>query len=238
MILYYVRHGDPIYDPDSLTELGHKQAKALAKRFSLYGLDEVYSSPSKRAMQTAKPTCEALGLEVKICDWADEGKAWHNTHIIRKDGSPAWGFADRETVEHFNDPEVFALGQKWYMHPHFKDCTFEDGVKRINGATDEFLAALGYVHDREQSCYQKVGNSPNKVALFAHQGAGMLILSSILDIPYPLFCTRFDFGHSSVTVIAFGEGDGPIYPKVLQFSNDSHLYKEGILTGYNNGIDI
>ena len=60
MLLYYVRHGDPIYEPDSLTELGHKQAAALAKRFSLYGLDEVYSSPSIRARQTAQPTCEAL----------------------------------------------------------------------------------------------------------------------------------------------------------------------------------
>ena len=237
MILYYVRHGDPIYDPDSLTELGHNQAKALAKRFSLYGLDGIYSSPSTRAIQTAQPTCEALGLEMKICDWADEGKAWHNTHIIKSDGKPCWGFAYKPTVENFNDPEVRALGQKWYTHPHFRDCTFGDGIKRINEAVDEFLLSLGYMHDREQGCYQKVKNSPNKVALFAHQGAGMLILSSILDIPYPMFATHFDFGHSSVTAIAFGD-DGKIYPKVLQLSNDSHLYKEGILTGYNNGIDI
>ena len=31
MVFYYIRHGDPIYDPDSLTEHGHKQAEALAK---------------------------------------------------------------------------------------------------------------------------------------------------------------------------------------------------------------
>ena len=36
MILYIVRHGDPIYDPDSLTPLGHEQAKAVAKRFTVY----------------------------------------------------------------------------------------------------------------------------------------------------------------------------------------------------------
>ena len=56
MIFYYVRHGDPIYDPDSLTELGHKQAAALAKRFTLTGLDEIYSSTSMRARMTAEPT--------------------------------------------------------------------------------------------------------------------------------------------------------------------------------------
>ena len=31
MLLYIVRHGDPIYNPDSLTPKGHLQAKALAK---------------------------------------------------------------------------------------------------------------------------------------------------------------------------------------------------------------
>ena len=32
MLLFYVRHGDPIYNPDSLTELGIKQAEALVIR--------------------------------------------------------------------------------------------------------------------------------------------------------------------------------------------------------------
>lgn len=237
MILYYVRHGAPIYDPDSLTELGHKQANALAKRFSLYGLDAVYSSPSNRAVQTAQPTCEALGLEMNICEWADEGKAWEDTTVIMQDGRPTWGFADAGTVARFNDAEVLALGKKWYTHPFFNGSSFGRGVARINDAVDGFLRSLGYAHNRERVCYQKVGDSPDRVALFAHQGAGMLILSSILDIPYPVFSTRFDFGHSSVTVITFGE-EGDVYPKVLQLSNDSHLYKEGILTGYNNEIDI
>lgn len=41
MILYYIRHGDPIYVPDSLTPLGVEQANALAKRFQVLGLDEI-----------------------------------------------------------------------------------------------------------------------------------------------------------------------------------------------------
>ena len=28
MLIYYIRHGDPIYDPDSLTELGKRQAES------------------------------------------------------------------------------------------------------------------------------------------------------------------------------------------------------------------
>ena len=75
MIFYYVRHGDPIYDPDSLTEYGQKQAAALAKRFALYGLDEIYASASNRAMMTAQPTCDALGKQMTLLPWMNEGLA-------------------------------------------------------------------------------------------------------------------------------------------------------------------
>ena len=33
MKLYLVRHGDPIYNPDSLTPLGERQAEAVSKSY-------------------------------------------------------------------------------------------------------------------------------------------------------------------------------------------------------------
>lgn len=243
MILYYVRHGDPIYEPDSLTELGHKQAAALAKRFALYGLDEVYSSPSNRAMLTAKPTCDALGLEMKICDWAHEVLAGADTGFHDKDGKFHWCFTEREFVEKFNDPSVRAMGMEWYKHEIFKDMPFEKGMKRIYAAVDEFLLSLGYKHDRENCCYCKVGKSPEKVALFAHGGAGVMILSAILNIPYPYFATHFaPLSTTGVAAIGFGTGVGGdearIYPQLFQYSNDSHLYKEDLITKDNNVMKI
>ena len=54
MLLYIIRHGDPIYAPDSLTPKGHLQAAALAKRLAVHGLDKIFASPLVRAQQTAK----------------------------------------------------------------------------------------------------------------------------------------------------------------------------------------
>ena len=34
MLLFYLRHGDPIYSPDSLTPLGQRQAEALGRRLA------------------------------------------------------------------------------------------------------------------------------------------------------------------------------------------------------------
>ncbi len=72
MLLFYIRHGDPVYDPDSLTELGHKQAEALSERLALNDLDEIYCSTSVRARQTAEPTAKKLNLPVNLLDWCNE----------------------------------------------------------------------------------------------------------------------------------------------------------------------
>ena len=75
MLFFYIRHGDPIYKPNQLTPLGHRQAEAVAKRLAVYGVDKIYSSPSNRAIQTAQPTCELLKKEMEILDFTDEALA-------------------------------------------------------------------------------------------------------------------------------------------------------------------
>ena len=41
MLLFYIRHGDPVYSPDSLTERGLKQADALPARLKTLNLDRL-----------------------------------------------------------------------------------------------------------------------------------------------------------------------------------------------------
>ena len=239
MILYFVRHGDPIYDPDSLTPLGEAQANAVAKRMTLYGLDEVYASTSNRAILTAKPTCALLKKEPILLDWANEAHAWSDFTVQRADGLATWSFYDADTVAKFRTEEVRNLGNQWYTHPSFCG-RFDHGVKRIHACVDEFLESLGYRHDRKHNRYEAENDNERRVALFAHQGFGLAFLSSLADIPYPIFATSFDLSHSSVTAIYFHKEPNAqfVYPKILQLSNDSHLYKEGILTGYNNGVRV
>ena len=237
MILFYIRHGDPIYNPDSLTDLGHEQAKALAKRLMLHGIDEIYASTSTRATQTATPTSKLLKKEIHPCDWAQESVAWEGFSIKNENGRNTWCFQLPKCVELFNSREIREMGQEWYKHPAFADTNFENGVKDTNRSVDNFLLHLGYRHVREDGYYEVIEKNPRRVALFAHQGMGMAFLSSLLDIPYPQFCTHFDLSHSSMTVIHFDdESTDRVYPKVLQLSNDSHLYREGLLTGYSNRI--
>lgn len=235
MLFFYVRHGDPIYNPDMLTPLGHEQARAVAKRLCLFGIDRVFASSSNRACQTAEPTCALLKKEMAVCDWANEGLVWQELTIVNENGDRLWGFQDNKMVELFNSKEMRALGNVWYTHPALHE-GFKNGTERVNRDVDEFFLSLGYRHDRENARFEVVASNNERVALFAHQGFGLAFLSSLLDIPYPIFCTHFDMGHTGMSVIDFTERNGYVYPKLLQLSNDSHLYREGILTGYQNQI--
>ena len=237
MIIYYIRHGDPIYKPDSLTPLGRRQAEAISKRLAVYGLDEIYCSPSTRAMQTAQPACEVLKKEPIVLDWCLERLAF-NDMSVKVGEDRFWCYQHKPTVELFALPEVRALGSEWYTHPAFKDTRFGEGGERVQNEVDDFLLGLGYRHDREKSGY--IAESPNdkRIAIFAHEGFGFLFMSALTDIPYNDFCTRFAIGFTGMTVIEFSEEKGFCIPRVLQHSNDSHLYREGLGTKYYNRIPI
>ena len=234
MIFYYIRHGDPIYNPDSLTELGQKQAEALAKRLAVYGLDKIYASTPNRAVMTAQPTCALLNKETELVDFANEHYAWRDFCIDRG----RWVFQDKMCMDLFVSDKDIRLDNEWYNHPKIKQYNFGKGVKRVDDDCDAFFKSLGYEHIRGTGGYKVIKPNNQRVALFAHQGFGMAFLSSMLDIPYPMFVSHFDICHSSMTVINFEEVDGFTHPHVLMTSNDSHIYKENVGSIYNNQIEI
>lgn len=233
MLFFYIRHGDPIYVPDSLTELGKKQADAVAKRLAMYGIDRIFASTSERAIQTARPTSELTKIEIEQRDFCHERYAAKEFTALNSKGEPQWAFYNERIRQLFNSPEIRAMGENWAEHPEFVDTAFKTGIERVKKGADELFLSLGYEHDRENGCYRAVAPNNQRVALFAHQGFGIAFLSAVLDIPYPLYSSHFDMCHSGMTVIDFNEGEnGIVIPKVLSLSNDSHLYKEGLPSNY------
>ena len=234
MLLFYIRHGDPVYEPDSLTEQGMAQAVALAERMKICNPDTVFASSSERALLTARPTAESLGLEIQTLDWCHEIKTWRDYSVVNKDGKRTWYFQSPEHIEMLNSEEMYRLGRNWCQHPMFRDTTIKAGAERIRRETDAFLRELGY--DRRGNGFIAWERNTRRVALFAHQGFGLAFLSELLEIPYPQFCTHFDMGHTGLTVIQFAE-EGFTVPKVLQLSNDSHIFASDKLeTKYQNSV--
>ena len=74
--LYLIRHGDALpdaedlrpgdYDAQHLSELGRKQARALAERLRGTQFDALYTSPLQRTRQTAEPLEAALSMQATV----------------------------------------------------------------------------------------------------------------------------------------------------------------------------
>ena len=236
MILYYVRHGDPIYSPNQLTPLGERQAEAVAKRLAVHGIDKIYTSPSNRAWQTAQPLCQITRKESVTLDWADEDLVAQELVRYGSNGRRNWIFRNEAGRVQLNKNDVRTLGREWHTHQDFADTNCGSGIQRIQKEVDALLESHGYRHDLENNCYYAEQENEERIALFAHEGVGAAILSCILDIPYPIFSTRFEMTHTGVSVIHFAVQDGIVIPRLLSFSNDSHLYREGLPTKHQNEI--
>lgn len=72
MRILLIRHGDPDYVNDTLTEKGRREAALLAKRAVSMNMGECYKSPLGRAKDTAAPCLEVTGKTAEILDWLQE----------------------------------------------------------------------------------------------------------------------------------------------------------------------
>ena len=129
MIFFYVRHGDPIYNPDSLTPLGERQAEAVAKRLCMHGVNKIYASTSNRAILTGQPTADIMGKEIQQLDFCNEANVAKDFMIGEwPHPDQAWAWDHKDTRKLFFDPEVLALGHEWYKHPKLAEYNFEHGI--------------------------------------------------------------------------------------------------------------
>ena len=167
-------------------------------------------------------------------DFCNEAHVWDFLTVPdKKTGERHWCYQDDEFLKLFFTDEIYYLRNSWYEHPIFEKYNFKDGCENLKKSCDEFLLSLGFERNSDGT-YKVIKPNSKRVALFAHEGFGMFFLSNLLNIPYPMFCSRFGLSHSGMTVVHFDEKKDITTPYLLTLSNDSHLYKEGLSTKYNN----
>ena len=196
MRIIFVRHGEPDYRRDCLTERGRAQARAAAERLRDEGIEEIFSSPLGRAAETAAAAAEVLNLPVRTLDFMRE------LHWGSIDGTPVpaeghpWDLADILAGEgrDLTDPA-------WREHPYFSNNLVTAEADHVAEKTDEWLSALGYV--REGAYYRCVRPDDRQasVALFSHGGSSAAAMGHILNLPFPYACGLFHIEFTGITVM-------------------------------------
>jgi probable phosphoglycerate mutase len=218
MELLLVRHGQPewvrdglnVVDPP-LTELGHRQAAALAQAMTSESLDEVLVSPLVRARQTAAPVLDALGRTEDIDMWLEEIRdpKWH--------GTPA-----ERAAEAYREMRDRAPADRWRGLTGGED--IREFVDRIHLGAEKFLQERG-VHrmDGELPVWH-IAEPGRRIALIAHAGTNTIVICHLLGLePTPWEWDRMVLRHASISRLeAIPAGEGYIF-SLTALSDVEHL---------------
>ena len=217
MRLILIRHGEPDYKKDCLTKKGKEQAAGAAKRLLKENISAIYSSPMGRAEETASYTAKALDIKVSILDFMHEID-WGDTEKdpadkLEYEGHP-WTLGFKLLTENTE----YVGRADWDKHHYFGDNKCLPYYRKVSTHVDEFLFSYGLI--RREGLYYCERNCDDTVALFAHGGSGAVLISHILNLPFPFVLTTMPFGLCSVSIIEFIQREGELTIPILSLFND------------------
>lgn len=192
-----VRHGDPDYEHDSLTETGKKEAALLAEIADDLELGECFVSPLGRAQETAQYTLNRLNCTARTLDWLQEfpakldinssqelRHAYPNTRMkegrylprIVWDMMPSYYLAHPEYTERegWRSSEVAAHSDIVQVYDY------------VTESLDRLLAGHGYI--REGMHYRVEKANTDTITFFCHFGLICVLLSHLMNVsPFALW---------------------------------------------------
>lgn len=218
MKLIIVRHADPDYEKDSLTEKGFKEADLLSNRIAKLDIKKAYCSPYGRAQDTSKPSLKKLGTEAETLDWLKEFPGYIINPANGEKSIP-WDFL----------PSFWTADDRFYDRKQWRDI---DIMKTGNAVEiydsvcqklDSLLLKHGYEHCG--GYYKAISPNTDTIIMFCHFGIECVMLSHILGFSPFVFWQNFIALPSSVTTLITEEREqGTASFRCNGFGDISHLY--------------
>lgn len=222
MRILIIRHGDPDYSIDSLTEKGWREAEYLADKLEKERLDAIYCSPLGRARDTAGCTLKRTGKTAKTLGWLREFHA----PIFDKNTKKLCGPWDL-MPSFFTKVDDFYHPEKWADTDFMRSgLRVKQEYNRVGKGLDKVLKAHGY--ERHGRYYKAVQPNRDTIVFFCHFGVECVMLSHLLGIsPVPLW-QGFCAAPTSVTTLYTEEREEGIAAfRCASFGDISHLYAKG-----------
>lgn len=223
MKILIVRHGDPDYSIDSLTEKGWREAELLGERLSRLNIRDFYASPLGRAQDTAKPTLKRLGREndLQILPWLHEFRG----HVVSPfDGQKRipWNLAP----QYWTHQEALFNKDEWLDQSLMSSGNVEEIYRETCRGMDALLEKYGY--HRDGYLFRCAENSEDTIVLFCHFALGMALIAHMAGVALPVMWQSFFLPTSSVTTLVTEERvKGEVFFKCMQMGDTSHLYAGG-----------
>ena len=222
MKLLLVRHAEPDYEHDSLTEKGWREASFLAQRLAQIPAKAYYVSPLGRAKDTASLTLKAVGCTAEECLWLREFDAPIWRPDVSEHKKIPWDWLPQDWTA---DERSFCCDQ-WYQLPAMVNGDVKAEYDWVTGELDALLKRHGY--QREGHCYQAFSSNNDTIILFCHFGVSCVLLSHLLNVSPMVLWHGCCAAPSSVTTVVTEERrEGIASFRMLSFGDISHLYANG-----------
>ncbi|MBR5127606.1 MAG: histidine phosphatase family protein [Roseburia sp.] len=222
MRIIIIRHGDPDYSIDSLTETGWKEARLLAERLAKTDMTEIYVSPLGRAQDTLKPTLEKTGRTATTLEWLRE----FNPRINRPDvvgvRKLSWDWLPQDWTKDAN----FFDRNLWHTNPVFVEADVKKEYDWVIQNFDALLAEHGYVRDGDN--YRVERPNRDTLVFVCHFGLECVLLSRLMNASPMVLWQGMCAAPSSFTSIYTEERrEGIASFRMSCFGDTSHLYAAG-----------
>ena len=223
MEIVFIRHGDPNYELDALTEKGILEAKALIPRIEKINADYYYVSPLGRARQTAQIAIERIDKEAKVLDWLREFPAVVK-HICEPDPGPqCWDWMPSDWAK---EPSFYDIDH-FYDHPVMKKGHVKEIYEDVLNHFDALLRKHGYAKNGKTFDVLKANH--DTLCFFCHFGIECVLLSYLINVSPMILWHGFVASTSSVTIVNTEERQKGIASfRISHFGDTSHLDASGL----------
>ena len=199
MKLLFIRHADPDYKKDSLTETGFWEAELLAARIAPMDIAGYYVSPLGRAKATIAPVLKSTGRYAVECPWLKE----FEPHIPRPDTNGrmkvAWDWLPQDWL---NDSRFLSVS-KWRENEWFTRYHVGEAYDEVTRAFDAVLSEKGYV--RSGLLYEARRPNTETYAFFCHLGVTCVLMSHLMNVSPMILWHGLAMAPSSVTTFVTEE---------------------------------
>lgn len=203
MRIIFIRHCEPDYANDTLTEKGWREAELLAKRVSKWQVTDFYCSPLGRAQDTASLSLKSMNRTAVTHHWMQEFAYRITDPTTGRVGVP-WDFMP----SYWTNEPLFYDKDHWYDAPIFTtNPEIKTKYKELCTELDKLLGAYGY--RREKNIYltppSPHAHQDATIVIFCHLGAAFAMMSHLMGIAPTLLWQNCFIAPSSVTILASEE---------------------------------
>ncbi len=244
MHLIFIRHGDPDYKNNTVTEKGKREVQLLTERVIRWKVTDFYTSSYGRARDTISPSLKKLGRKDTVCKWLREFDVEVKDQVTGNKKAVLWDLMpfDYYGQEKFSDPKL------WLDTPHMESGLVKERWAEVTAGIDGILEKYGYERfSPDEPVYKCIPHltkdaalidthlnpfqddlDPKNIVFTCHLGVMFAVIAHLTGISPVQLWQSFFVAPTSVTVLGVQERNpGEAVFRVQTMGDVSHLSQAG-----------